>query len=185
MSVLLFDDIKNKLMPIVITMNLMLAFTLMGALLLQPLLMPDNSSRNNNNYNNEHIAFALTNGQRISQKLNYAHFLPLTNNSNLHQVKVLVDYIPIGVGQYGVMKVYASNGTLVKTSSSPNGLKTIAAGRAQFATSLSDSMIKQVTVHIMFTDSLRNANYSNPINVKLNLGQIISPSPPKSPISIR
>jgi hypothetical protein len=184
MSVLLFDDIKNKLMPIVITMNLMLAFTLMGALSLQPLLMLDNSSRNNN-YNNEHIAFALTNGRPISQKLNYAHFLPLTNNSNLYQVKVLVDYIPISAGLYGIMKVYASNGTLVKTSSSPNGLKTISEGRAQFATSLSDSMIKQVTVHIMFTDSSKIVNFSNPINVKLNLGQIISPSPPKSPISIR
>jgi hypothetical protein len=73
------------------------------------------------------------------------------------------------------MKVYAPNGTIIKISSSPNGVNTIAPGIAQFATTLSDSTIKQVTTYIMFTDSFRNANFSNPINVKLNLGQIIQP----------
>lgn len=63
-----------------------------GFFLLQPLSMLDTSD---NNYNSEHLAFALINAQPISQKLNYAHFLPLTNNSNLHQVKVLVDYANI------------------------------------------------------------------------------------------
>ena len=120
-----------------------------------------------------------------SLKLNYAHFLPLTNNSKLHQVKVIVDYAPISAGQYAFMKVYAPNGALIKISSSPNGVNTIAPGIAQFATSLSDSTIKQVTAYIMFTDSFRNTNFSNPITVKLNLGQIIQPSPPKSPVSIR
>jgi hypothetical protein len=78
--------------------------------------------------------------------------------------------------QNAIMKVYASNGTLVKVSSFPHGLKTTAAGKAQFATSISDSTIKQVNAHIMFTDSLRNANFSNPINVKLTLGQIVQPT---------
>ena len=121
------------------------------------------------------LAFALINAQPISQKLNYAYFLPLTNNSNLHQVKVLVDYAPISAGQFGVMKVYASNGTLVKTSSSPNVLKAISVDKAQFATSLSD-ITDQVTAHIVFTDSSKISNFSNPINVKLNLGQIIQPT---------
>jgi hypothetical protein len=144
-----------------------------GFFLLQPLSMLDTSD---NNYNSEHLAFALINAQPISQKLNYAYFLPLTNNINLHQVKVLVDYDPISAGQFGVMKVYASNRTLVKTSSSPNGLKAISVDKAQFATSLSDITIDQVTAHIVFTDSSKIANFSNPINVKLNLGQIIQPT---------
>ena|ERR671925_508335 len=106
------------------------------------------------------------------------------NNSKLHQAKVIVDYSPISAAQNAVMKVYAANGTLVKTSSHPNGLKTTTASKAQFATSLPDITIKQVTANIMFTDSWRNANLSNPISVKLNLGQIIQPSTPKSPISL-
>ena len=112
------------------------------------------------------------------------HISYLMNNSKLHQAKVIVDYSPISAAQNAVMKVYAANGTLVKTSSHPNGLKTTTASKAQFATSLPDITIKQVTANIMFTDSWRNANLSNPISVKLNLGQIIQPSTPKSPISL-
>jgi hypothetical protein len=45
------------------------------------------------------------------------------------------------------MKVYGPNKTLLKISSSPYGVNTI--------------------VYIMFTDSFRNANYSNPISINL------------------
>jgi hypothetical protein len=168
--------------PIVTTVRLISMFTVMGLVSLQllPILgNPLNGSTNNN------IAFALTNAKPITQKLNYAHFLPLTNNTKLDQVKVIVNYAPIAAGHYAFMKVYSPNGTLIKISSSPNGLYTIAPGIAQFATSLSDSTIKQVTAYIMFTDPFKNTNFSNPITVKLNLGQIIQPSPPKSPVSIR
>jgi hypothetical protein len=160
--------------PIATTMKLMLVFAVIGLVSLQLSSMQCNSFSGSNN--SEHRTFALTNGQPISQKLNYAHFLPLTNNSKLHQVKIIVDYAPISAAQNAIMKVYASNGTLVKVSSFPHGLKTTTAGKAQFATSISDSTIKQVNAHIMFTDSLRNANFSNPINVKLTLGQIVQPT---------
>ncbi|MDP9287766.1 MAG: hypothetical protein M3P08_06150 [Thermoproteota archaeon] len=64
-----------------------------------------------------------------------------------------MDYAPISAAQNAIMKVYASNGTLIKTSSFRNGLKTTATGKAQFATSLSDNTIKNVISSIMFTDS--------------------------------
>jgi len=160
------------------TLKLISMFAVMGLVSLQLLSTLGNRFNGSND-----IVFALTNGKPITQKLNYAHFLPLTNNSKLHQVKVIVDYAPISAGQYAFMKVYAPNGALIKISSSPNGVNTIAPGKAQFATSISDSTIKQVTAYIMFTDSFRNANYSNLINVKLKLGQIIQPSATKSPIS--
>ncbi len=166
--------------PIATTVKLISIFAVMGLVSLQ--LLSTLVNRFNGSVSND-IAFALTNGKQITQKLNYAHFLPLTNNSKLRQVKVIVDYAPISAGQYAFMKVYAPNGALIKISSSPNGVNTIAPGKAQFATSISDSTIKQVTAYIMFTDSFRNANYSNLINVKLKLGQIIQPSATKSPIS--
>jgi len=120
------------------------------------------------------IAFALPSSKSISQSLEYAHFLPLTKNNNLHQVKVIVDYAPIGLGKYAYMKVYGPNKTLLKISSFPDGVNTIAPGKAKFATTISDSTIKQVSTYV-FTDSFRNANYSNPITINLNLGQTLQP----------
>jgi hypothetical protein len=158
--------------PIPTTVKLITMFAVMGVISLQLLSILGNRFNGSISNNN---AFALTSGKPITQKLNYAHFLPLTNNTKLHQVKVIVNYAPIAAGQYAFMKVYAPNGTLIKISSSPNGVNTISPGLAQFATSLSDSTIKQVTAYIMFTDSFRNTNFSNPITVKLNLGQIIQP----------
>ncbi|MGB7957113.1 MAG: hypothetical protein WCF23_24325 [Candidatus Nitrosopolaris sp.] len=167
--------------PIATTVRLITMFAVMGLVSLQ--LLPILGNRFNGSTSNN-IVFALTNGKAITQKLNYAHFLPLTNNSKLDQVKVIVNYAPIAAGQYAFMKVYAPNGTLIKISSSPNGVNTISPGIAQFATSLSGSTIKQLTAYIMFTDSSKSANFSNPITVKLNLGQIIQPSATKSPVSI-
>src|SRR6266487_495250 len=158
--------------PIPTTVKLITMFAVMGVISLQLLSILGNRFNGSISNNN---AFALTSGKPITQKLNYAHFLPLTNNTKLDQVKVIVNYAPIAAGQYAFMKVYAPNGTLIKITSSPNGVNTISPGLAQFATSLSDSTIKQVTAYIMFTDSFRNTNFSNPITVKLNLGQIIQP----------
>ena len=121
------------------------------------------------------IAFALSSSKSISGRLEYAHFLPLTKNNKLHQVKVIVDYAPIDLGKYAYMKVYGPNKTLLKISSSPHGVNTIAPGKAKFATTISDSTIKQVSAYVMFTDSFRNANYSNPISINLNLGQTLQP----------
>ena len=136
--------------------------------------------------NNNNIAYAAASvdqvgGRPIAIKLNYAHFVPLTNNSQLHQVKVIVVYsftpllITMNGGQNAVMKVYASNGTLLKTTSFLDGLKLNATGRAQLATTIAESTIRNVTASIAFTDLSKSANYSNIVDVKLGLGQIIQP----------
>ena len=62
------------------------------------------------------------------------HILPLTSNNKLHQVKVIVYYAPITVGKYAYMKVYGPDNALLKISSSPHGVDTIAPGKAKFAT---------------------------------------------------
>lgn len=129
-----------------------------------------------------HLAYAVGQGKPISIKLNYAHFMPLTNNSKSHQVKVIVLYTvtpsasTINMAQNAMMKVFALNGTLLKTTSFPGGLKINATGgKAQLATTLSDPKIRNITASVMFTDSTKTANFSNPLNVKLNLGQTIQP----------
>ena len=160
-------------------MKLIIVLAVIGLISLQQFLILD--SIFNRSFGN--IAFALSSSKSISQSLEYAHFLPLTNNNKLHQVKVIVDYAPISLGKYAYMKVYGPNKALLKISSSPHGVDTIAPGKAEFATTISDSTIKQVSAYLMFTDSFRNANYSNPVSINLNLGQTIQPSTIKSHVS--
>ena len=129
-----------------------------------------------------HIAFAY-HGKEISEKLNYAHFLPLGsgNNSNqssqLNQVKVIVNYTVmepsiINKNMNTVMHVYASNGTLIKRSSHGDGfIINATTGQSQLATSITDSRVKDVRAFVFFTNAERNGNFSNPVNVNLTLGQ--------------
>ena len=130
-----------------------------------------------------HIAFAY-HGREISEKLNYAHFLPLGgNNSNqssqLNQVKVIVNYTVmepsiINKNMNTVMHVYASNGTLIKRSSHGDGfIINATTGQSQLATSITDSRVKDVRVFVFFTNAQRNQNFSNPVNASLTLGQRI------------
>jgi hypothetical protein len=154
-----------------IIMKLTIVLAIIGLVSSQQFSILDNIF--NRSFGN--IAFALSSSKSISERLEYAHFLPLTKNNKLHQVKVIVDYAPIGLGKYAYMKVYGQNKTLLKISSSPHGVDTIAPGKAKFATTISDSTIKQVSAYVMFTDSFRNANYSNPISINLNLGQTLQP----------
>jgi hypothetical protein len=116
--------------PIAIGMKL-IVFAVLGLVSLQQQLSMSYSRFNWSN-DLENLAFAQLSGSNkpITQRLDYAHFLPLTNNSKLHQVKIIVDYSPISTGQYAYMKVYAPNGTLIKVSSSPNGVKTVTPGKA-------------------------------------------------------
>ncbi len=182
--------------PIAASMKLMLVLAILGLVSLQQQQQQQllSISRSRFNWSNDIETFAFaqmsSNNKPITQRLDYAHFLPLTNNSKLHQVKIIVNYSPPNsTGQYAYMKVYGANGTLIKVSSFPNGVKTVAPGKAQFATAISDSIIKQVKAYTMFTNSHRSVNYSNPISITLSLGQTIQPSIqpsiPKSSVSIR
>jgi hypothetical protein len=132
-----------------------------------------------------HAAFAY-HGKEISEKLNYAHFLPLgagsnnTNNSKsgtLNQVKVIVNYTVMDPSVMNrnmntVMHVHASNGTLIKRSSHGDGLIINATtGQSQLATSITDNRVKDVRASVFFTNAERNKNFSNPVNVNLTLGQ--------------
>ncbi|HEY7572788.1 MAG TPA: hypothetical protein VH796_15600 [Nitrososphaeraceae archaeon] len=156
---------------------------------LQMLSMPNSlkidstDSLDNTNNNIAHAAASVdqVGGRPVAIKLNYAHFVPLTNSSQSHQVKVIVVYsltpslIAKDRVQNAVMKVYAINGSLLKTTSFPDGLKLNSTGRVQLATTLSESTIRNVTASVLFTDSSKSANYSNILDVKLGLGQIIQP----------
>src|SRR5918996_1624850 len=136
-----FFDTKNRNLTII---AIFVASITVGGLLFTPFLQLEQLTRIgiSRNYSNSgkydittdinyyHMAFAY-HGQEISQKLNYAHFLPLgagsnnTNNnqsSTLNQVKVIVNYTlaePLSINNQNMsalMRVFTTNGSLIRSS---------------------------------------------------------------------
>lgn len=114
-------------------------------------------------------------------KLRYAHFVPMptSTNSKERQVKVLVNYTA-GAGSTinnktinAMMRVYAPNGTLIKTSSFPNGFVAKDSGTVQLATTIKDNRIPQLTAFVQFMTRDKLQPISNSVTVKLVSGQKI------------
>jgi hypothetical protein len=136
-----------------------------------------------------HETFA-NHGQEISLVLNSADFTSLSTNKTAHQVRVFVNYTvnDPSIGSQtinSVMKVYSPNGTLLKTSSSPNGFTINNSGVQRHSTTLSNSIIQNVSAVVQFTDVSKIMPLSNAVVVKLNLANSteIKPEDKKSAIA--
>ena len=103
--------------------------------------------------------------------------MPTSTNNKERQIKVIVNYtaapsIPIINKTINAeMKVYAPNGTLIKTSSFPNGFVAKHSGTAQLATTIRDSRIQQLTAVVQFMTKDKLQPLSNLVMVKLIFGQ--------------
>jgi len=112
-------------------------------------------------------------GQEIVLSLNNSSFAP-TSPEGGNQIKIVVNYAaqdPMAVHDLvkGVMKVYSSNGTLLKTSSSPTPFPVSASGKLQLTTTLTENTIENVIANIVFTNPIRTEIVSNELPVKLDL----------------
>lgn len=114
----------------------------------------------------------------VSQRLDYAHFVPLTNSPG-NQVKLLLNYssadpsmtnAPINA----VMEVYAANETLLRTTSFPQPLLLNQSGEIQLATTFEDEALNNITARTMLTDGEKVIPISNTLETRLALGQNIS-----------
>jgi hypothetical protein len=113
--------------------------------------------------------------QGVAIKLNSAYFTSPSGNGN-HQVKVVTDYTVSNTSLVGqkinaVMKVYSQNGTLLKTTSYPDGFVLNNTGTRQLLTNLPNSTINNITAVATFTSLAKTVALSNPLEVSLNLGQ--------------
>jgi hypothetical protein len=116
---------------------------------------------------------------QINLKVGYAHFIsmPTSTNNKERQVKVIVNYtaapsiLTINKTINAEMKVYAPNGTLIKTSSFPNGFVVKHSGTAQLATTIKDNRIQQLTAVVQFMTKDKLQPLSNSVMVKLAFGQ--------------
>jgi predicted DNA binding protein len=122
----------------------------------------------------QQLVFA-NHGKEIILKLNDAQFF-LPSGKNIQQVKLTTTYsvsdsATIGKEISGTMKIFSSNGTVIKTTSIPNGFKADKTGFQQFVTSLPNSTIKNITTVVLFTDLNKTAPLSNSINTDLILNK--------------
>jgi hypothetical protein len=150
-------------------------------LLFSPLQQQVQLEQNRNNHGTDYYAAFAYHGKEISQTLNRAQFLPLTGNNQSHQVKVVVNYSvtdPSVVNQNmnAIMHVYAPNGTLIRSSSFGHGfIVNATTGQTQLATTITDNTVRNVKAVVMLSNATKNANFSNPLSIDLNLGQKIPP----------
>jgi hypothetical protein len=113
-------------------------------------------------------------GQEIMLSLNNSTFTPLTVGQG-NQVKVLINYNVQNSSIDGqtinaVMKLYTSNGTLIKTSSYPSGFKAVNTnGTAELKSTVDDSTVKSAIANITLTNAAKTEALSNKISTTVNL----------------
>jgi len=98
--------------------------------------------------------------KKIGIDLNSVTFSPL-DNQNFNQLRILINYHTldptlVNTPMAGTMKVYDTNGALIKTSSIPKGYVVGQSGEMHFATSFADKTVQNVKAEVYMTDTLGN-----------------------------
>jgi len=116
--------------------------------------------------------------QTFPMQIDYAHFISPLNQDN--QVKVLLKSLTTndttGLNNKtinAVMKIYSINGTLLKTSSYPQGFNYNSTESIKLATTIADKSIETITAVIQLTNLEKTQPLSDPLTIKLGLGQVI------------
>lgn len=129
---------------------------------------------NKNNLINESFGVI----QTFPMEIDYAHFISPLNQDN--QVKVLLKSLTTndtaGLNNKtinAVMKIYSINGTLLKTSSYPQGFNYNSTESIKLATNIADKSIETITAVIQLTNLEKTQPLSDPLTIKLSLGQVI------------
>ena len=122
-----------------------------------------------------HQSVSANHGKEIVLKSNDAQFF-LVPNKNVHQIKLTTTYSvsdPTTIGKQisGTMKIYTTNGTLLKTTSIPNGFMAEKNSFQQFVTTLPNSTAQSITTIVLFTDLNKTVPFSNSITNKLVLNK--------------
>ena len=126
------------------------------------------------------------NGNDISISLENASYVQLNNTAS--KLNVLVNYDVENKTLQderinGVMKVYASNGTLVKYSSFPDGFLANETGVVEFKTTLKDPNLTDIAVNVTMFDIGKKNILSNTITSESSLQKPDTESNPFEPES--
>lgn len=114
------------------------------------------------------------NSERISISVGNSSFVPLTN-TDANQVRVGVEYTIEDESIENeminaVMKVYAPNGSLIRTTSIPSGFTAQGDGGVEvLKTTFLDMSMQSILANITLTDLTKKVPVSNAITVNLDL----------------
>jgi hypothetical protein len=121
-------------------------------------------------------------GQEVILSLDNSTFSPLTTGTG-NQVRVLANYniqnsSIVGQTINAVMKLYALNGTLIKSSSYPSGfVAQNTNGTAELKTTIENPTIQSAIANITLTNSAKTEVISNEISTTINLqGASLTPT---------
>jgi hypothetical protein len=119
-------------------------------------------------------------GGEISIKLNNTQFTRVNDTGN-YQIKVFVDYSVMDSALIGqkinaVMKVYSSDGSLLKTTSFPGGFPVNRTGSTYLLTSIPVSPAQNITTETVFTDLNKTNLLSNPVKTTPHMTDLIKSS---------
>src|SRR5919109_1284623 len=115
-------------------------------------------------------------GQEITLTVYNSSFGSLTSGGG-NQVSVFANYklnddSIAGQTINAVMEVYAPNGTLIRTSSYPQGFIAQSSGGVEgLETTIRDTTLQNVTANVTFTSADKTEALSNNLRVDLNLGE--------------
>jgi hypothetical protein len=123
--------------------------------------------------------FAQTN-EAISITVANSSFAPMTNVHG-NQVRISVTYQVNDESLEnekinGIMKVFSSNGTLIHSSSFPEGFEAKKKGGTEdFKTTIRDPDLKELIANVTFVDLEKNNILSNTVTAKLSLQESDTP----------
>jgi hypothetical protein len=122
------------------------------------------------------IAFGDKKG--ITLTLDKSSYAPLTNihgNQLSVSVRYQVDDKSLADQKInGLMKIYSSNGTLIHSTSFPDGFNAKKKGGIEeLKTTIRDPTLEQVIANVTFTDLKKTETLSNTVTVKLDLNQTL------------
>ena len=111
---------------------------------------------------------------KVTIDLTSVEFAPLTSSEN-NQLKIVINYQTndpslVNTPMAGTMKVYDSNGNIIKTSKIGNGFVLGQSGPMQFATTLTDKTISKVKADVYLTDTMEN-KISNTLTTDASLSK--------------
>ncbi len=119
-------------------------------------------------------AIAQTDSQeKITISVDSAAFTTLTSSFD-HQAKAIVAYqtvdpLYVGAKINAIMEILTPDGTLIKTSSFPNGFEITESGRLQLASTIDDPRIETVIINIVLTDLEKTDVISNAVGTTVSL----------------
>lgn len=114
-------------------------------------------------------------GKEIVLKFNNGQFF-VSLGKDIQQVRLTTTYTVsdpdiIDKQISGIMKIYTNNGTLIKTTSIPNGFKADKSGFQQFVTTIPTSPVQSIKAVVIFTELNQSSPLSNSISKSLTLNK--------------